>query len=142
MKGIFFHDDVPKWLRAHVTRWVKRLRLDNWRIDVTMVDPEQFTTKVDGTTLAECYALTEYKSAHIYFHEDLANKPEAEWVVAHELRHIQYQAILDICRWAWDGRRKVDRDVFADTLDKAIHDLIDTDVDVLMQLAKGKNGKS
>ena len=132
-----FGHNMPQWARSSVKRWVRILRLTDWKVTALWVSEDEFqNVGEDQKTNAECLALPEYLHAEIGFCDDLRKSVESERVIMHELRHLHYSEIKQILRHCWDGRRRLEYEEVEKLLDAKIEQLIERDVNILYSLVK------
>lgn len=131
-----FGDDVPQWLRRLCRRWFRLLLPDDWRLRVELQDADEMAIDHGDGTAAVTISLPTYLDAAIWFADDIQNRDDAWRVVAHELRHSHYEAITELFRMAWDGRRKMPREDVAAMLADLIEQMIQRDVAIYAKAMK------
>jgi len=82
---------TPKQIRTLLLKWQKRLRIQDWDIDVEIVDRSDIIDRVDGDVLGACHCYDTKKRAHILLLNPREIKPgedNLEVVLVHELLHV------------------------------------------------------
>jgi hypothetical protein len=131
---IRFGDDVPHWLRRLCRRWFRLLLPDDWRLRVELQDADEMAAEHGDGTAAVTISLPTYLDAAIWFADDIQNRDDAWRTVCHELRHSHYEAVTELFRLAWDGRRKMPREDVAAMLADLIEQMIQRDVAIIAKL--------
>lgn len=131
---VTYTDNVPGWIRSAVKRWVRFLRLSEWRIEIERAESEELSA--DGTVNALCHALPDYLAARIEISDEVRDTEDGHRVIIHELRHLHYSEIDQVVRHCWDERRKLSRDEVFKLLEGTVERLIERDVNILCSLTK------
>lgn len=135
MKHLIFDKNVPAWVRRIARRWVKRLMLEDWSINIAIVAEDEMGSDdtmiiamvdVPCSRRATKVHITQYLKANIEI-SDAVEREEMEYVLKHELRHLSYSWFEHIFRQSWDQRRRLDLPSALRLLSDKTEELIERD---------------
>ena len=135
---LYFSRTAPQWLRRLTRRWVRRLNLDEWRIETSWEDAEDYAISCGEDTQGITVAYPEYFSATISYPDALPNDEYGADIVLHELRHLHYAPVFNLLNLCWDGRRRISKAHANRMFSELVEKLIQQDVTVLRKAYRNK----
>jgi hypothetical protein len=82
---------TEKQLGAALSRWQKRLRIQDWDIEIEVVDRSTIIDRAEGDCLGACHCMDTKKRAHILLLHPAdirSDEDDIETVLVHELLHV------------------------------------------------------